>query len=131
MKNSVEAYTRAQRALVDIKVAIHQLLEASDGLTNAEIGRALGIYHGHKGHEGHIPRTLLAIMEEEGVAKQDATTKRWYLVVAQALPGNAAVWPRPAARRAPTVTLVPPEVVEPRLLSFPPRSGQLRPQSLQ
>jgi len=56
------------------------LLKAgSAGLANAEIGRGLGIYHGHAGHVGHIPRTLLALMEVEGVVLQDPASKRWSL----------------------------------------------------
>jgi hypothetical protein len=39
----------------------------------------LGIYHGHVGHEGHIPRTLLTIMAVEAVVEQIPTTKRWPL----------------------------------------------------
>jgi hypothetical protein len=76
-----EAYAIAQSAIADLKAAVHTLLgEApSQGLTNAEIGRALGIYAGHVGHQGHIPRTLLALMEEEGVVLQEASTKRWRL----------------------------------------------------
>lgn len=77
-----EAYHEAQRALADLKSAICRLLcsaEGDIGLTNSEIGRLLGIYHGHVGHEGHIPRTLLAIMEAEGLVKQNPTTKRWRL----------------------------------------------------
>lgn len=46
-------------------------------MTNAEIGRTLGIYSGHVGHEGHISRTLLAIMESEGVVSQHSDSKRW------------------------------------------------------
>ena len=34
-----------------------------------DIGRGLGIYGGHVNHEGHIPRTLLSIMESEGVVE--------------------------------------------------------------
>jgi DNA-binding IclR family transcriptional regulator len=73
------AYHLAQQAIADLKSAIHQLLsEAGEtGLTNAEIGRTLGIYTGHVGHEGHIPRTLLAVMEAEGVVSQDTQAKRW------------------------------------------------------
>lgn len=48
-------------------------------MTNAEIGRSLGIYAGHVGHEGHIPRTLLALMESDGVVSQDEKSKRWVL----------------------------------------------------
>lgn len=48
-------------------------------MTNAQIGRTLGIYTGHKGHEGHISRTLLQMLANEGGAVQDLTTKRWRL----------------------------------------------------
>ena len=38
-------YTRAQRAMADLKGAVYELLASSDSsLTNAEIGRRLGIY---------------------------------------------------------------------------------------
>jgi hypothetical protein len=74
-------YMMAQSAIAQLKAAMHQLLASapSDGLTNADIGRALGIYSGHVGHEGHIPRTLLALMEAEGVVQQDAHSKKWCL----------------------------------------------------
>ena len=77
----VGAYQLAQKALVDLKTSIYALLEAGpeEGLTNAQIGRGLGIYMGHVGHEGHIPRTLLAIMEAEGIVDQDKSTKKWKL----------------------------------------------------
>lgn len=74
-------YNRAQRAMADIKAAIHDLLAncGHSGLSNAQIGRALGIYSGHEGHEGHISRTLLAIMQKEGVVEQDGASLRWRL----------------------------------------------------
>ena len=67
-----EAYLLAQRALADLKAAIHMTLKNGprEGLRNADVGRLLGIYAGHEGHEGHIPRTLLAFMEKEGVVEQ-------------------------------------------------------------
>ncbi len=76
-----EPYHLAQKALADLKAAIIQLLESAPegGLSNAEIGRTLGIYQGHIGHEGHISRTLLAMMESEGVVVQDKKTKWWRL----------------------------------------------------
>jgi hypothetical protein len=44
--------------MADLKGAVYELLESSDSpLSNAEIGRRLGIYQGHVGHEGHISRT--------------------------------------------------------------------------
>lgn len=75
-----EAYALAQLALAELKTAIYLALKHGppEGLRNADIGRILGIYAGHVGHEGHIPRTLLALMESEGVVLQDAD-KRWIL----------------------------------------------------
>ena len=75
------AYQLAQRAIADLKSAVYLLLENSSplGLRNADIGRSLGIYAGHVEHEGHIPRTLLSIMEGEGVVQQDQSTKLWSL----------------------------------------------------
>jgi len=74
-------YHIAQSAIADLKSAIYLILGQADsgGLSNVEIGKALGIYQGHIKHEGHIPRTLLAIMEEEGVVGQNEETKRWKL----------------------------------------------------
>jgi len=76
-----DAYAAAQRAMADLKSAVFTVLEASGskGLRNADVGRALGIYTGHEKHEGHISRTLLAIMETEGVAVQEPETKLWRL----------------------------------------------------
>ena len=77
------AYYRSQLAISELKTAIFELLASTSlaGLTNAEIGRALGIYHGHIGHEGHVSRTLLGLMEQEGVVQQDDESKRWNLIV--------------------------------------------------
>lgn len=72
-------YGRAQSAVANLKTAIYELLQNSDGMTNAEIGRSLGIYKGHVGHEGHIPRTLLGLMEAEGVVEQSVGDKKWKL----------------------------------------------------
>ena len=60
-----DAYRMAQRSVADLKSSIHELLAMgpSEGLTNAEIGRALGIYTGHVGHEGHVSRTMLSLLE--------------------------------------------------------------------
>lgn len=75
-------YYLAQSAISSLKAAIYFQIDNApeDGLSNVEIGKSLGIYTGHKGHEGHIPRTLLAMMEEEGVVKQDEESKKWTLV---------------------------------------------------
>jgi len=75
-------YFQAQKGLVLLKSSIHTLLSAKypSGLRNVDIGKALGIYTGHKGHEGHISRTLLEIMQNEGVIEQKED-KKWYLKV--------------------------------------------------
>lgn len=72
-------YRRAQTAMAELKAAVVALLERSDGLTNAVIGRSLGIYGGHKGHEGHISRTVLAMLENEGLVEQNSTDQTWSL----------------------------------------------------
>lgn len=76
-----EAYLMAQTAVAQLRSAIHMILgrAGTEGLRNIDIGRLLGIYKGHIEHEGHIPRTLLAMMEDEGVVEQDPHTKRWKL----------------------------------------------------
>ena len=53
----MKPYNRAQRGIADIKASIYELLSSAgeSGLSNAEIGRALGIYSGHEGHEGTFP----------------------------------------------------------------------------
>jgi hypothetical protein len=74
-----EAFLMAQRALADLKTAVLTTLEASPlpGLRNSQIGRMLGIYGGHKGHQGHISRTVLHMLELDGVIRQDQDTKLW------------------------------------------------------
>ena len=78
MKNN--AYYQAQKGLALLKSAIYELLAEKHplGLRNVDIGKALGIYYGHIGHEGHIPRTLLEIMQTEGVIEQKED-KKWYI----------------------------------------------------
>ena len=78
-------YEMAQEAMAKLRIAIHLTLESAppEGLTNAEIGRSLGIYMGHKGHQGHISRTILAMMEQEGVVKQQSESRQWKLASAQ------------------------------------------------
>jgi hypothetical protein len=73
-------YSRAQLAIAELKGAVYELLaEAPDGMPNSEVGRNLGIYQGHVGHEGHISRTVLAMLEAEEVVVQDKATKVWRL----------------------------------------------------
>ncbi len=78
-RNTSNAYQISQRAIADLKTAIHMILcdAPEEGMSNAKIGRALGIYQGHIGHEGHMPRTLLSLMENEGVVEQNSETKKW------------------------------------------------------
>jgi hypothetical protein len=80
MKEMTEPYLLAQAAIAQLKGAVHSVLSrAPEGLKNVEIGKLLGIYTGHVEHEGHIPRTLLALMEAEGVVEQDQESKTWRL----------------------------------------------------
>lgn len=67
------AYPLAQSAIADLKSAVYLVLADSgdDGLRNADIRRTLGIYSGHVEHKGHISRSLLAMMEAEGVVQHD------------------------------------------------------------
>ena len=80
MDHTAAAYRLAQRGIADIKAAILMLLNdqgGDEGLRNVDIGRRLGIYGGHVGHEGHVPRTMLARMESDEVVFQDPETERW------------------------------------------------------
>jgi hypothetical protein len=71
-------YLLAQEAIAQLKGAVYELLEKNPkGISNAEVGRRLGIYQGHVGHEGHISRTVLGMLENEEVAEQDPETKLW------------------------------------------------------
>ena len=80
--DAIDAYHLAQKGIADLKAAILALIvnAGDEGLTNAEVGKALGIYRGHseKGHEGHVSRFLLERMREEQVLVQ-ADGKRWRL----------------------------------------------------
>lgn len=75
------SYEKAQNGITLLKAAVYEmLLEAGNqGIRNVDIGKRLGIYAGHIGHEGHIPRTILELLKSEGVADQNAD-KRWYLI---------------------------------------------------
>ncbi|WP_281983265.1 hypothetical protein [Thalassorhabdomicrobium marinisediminis] len=78
-----EAYKRAQDAMAELKGLVRTVLEIGpdSGMKNAEVGRTLGIYGGHIEHEGHISRTLLAMLEAEGVVEQSSVDKKWKLRV--------------------------------------------------
>ena len=75
------AYALAQAAMASLKASVRTglLYGPTEGMKNAELGRTLGIYSGHVDHEGHISRTILALMEREGVVEQDENTKKWRL----------------------------------------------------
>lgn len=76
--NNGDEYRQAQLAIAELKAAVLSLLgKAPGGLSNAVIGRSLGIYAGHKRHEGHISRTLLAMLEAEGVVQQNSDDQTW------------------------------------------------------
>ncbi|MDD9997517.1 MAG: hypothetical protein OXQ89_07195 [Rhodospirillaceae bacterium] len=80
-ENSAHAYANAQHAIATLKSSIYRiLLDAGNaGLRNVDVGRSLGINAGHIKHQSHIQRTLLAMMEKEGVVEQDPGTKYWRL----------------------------------------------------
>ena len=75
------AYHLAQRAVTDLKQAVLEVIinGPERGISNAELGKNLGIHEGHVGHEGHITRTILSMLEEEGVVKQEDESKLWKL----------------------------------------------------
>ncbi len=75
-------YHIAQRGLTDLKAAIYLILKngPEEGIRNVDVGRTLGISYGHSGkHQDHIPRTMIEIMQSEGVVTQDQKTKKWKL----------------------------------------------------
>ena len=78
----MDPYQTAQRAIADLKSAVYELLkDAAEPMTNAEVGRSLGIYDGHNGqHEGHISRTILARLEGEGLIKQVKSRGGWVVI---------------------------------------------------
>ena len=81
LPDDILAYRIAQKAMADLKTAVYFMISKGpeDGYANAEIGRKLGIYTGHICHEGHISRTILGILESEGILKQTQETKKWIL----------------------------------------------------
>jgi hypothetical protein len=78
MSPDAEIYAKAQHGLTEVKASVLRLLLAAgkQGLKNSQIGRGLGIYAGHVGHEGHISRTILAMLEAEGLIRQEAPASR-------------------------------------------------------
>ncbi len=83
LPDEIVAYRLAQKAMVDLKTAVYFLISngPKEGYTNAEIGRKLGIYAGHVGHEGHISRTILGLLESEGILNQSQESKKWTIRV--------------------------------------------------
>lgn len=81
-QNQSTAFQLAQLAMADLKVAVRMLLSEApkQGLTNAQIGRTLGIYAGHVKHMGHISRTILELLRSDGVAEQDGERGPWRLI---------------------------------------------------
>ena len=75
-----ELFLTAQKGLVEIKSAVlgYLKLNADRSLKNVEIGRALGIYGGHVGHEGHISRLALELLKADGLVDQ-SPDKSWHL----------------------------------------------------
>ena len=75
-------FAHVQQGMSHLKIAVYELLNTADsnGLKNVEIGRELGIYCGHEGHEGHISRTILAMLEHDDLVTQDKQSKAWHVV---------------------------------------------------
>ncbi len=75
------AYRRAQRAIAELKSATVDLLATAgpEGLRNAQIGRLLGIYQGHVRHQGHISRTILEMLQADGIAEQVGQGGPWQI----------------------------------------------------
>jgi hypothetical protein len=76
----LDEYMLAQRAVADLKSAVLSYVRTHAPATNAEIGRALGIYFGHIGHEGHVSRSILHALAAEGLLVQDAKGGPWRTV---------------------------------------------------
>ena len=70
-------YQVAQRAVADLKAAVLSHLRANGPTTNAQVGRSLGIYFGHVGHEGHVSRSILQLLAEEGLVGQNVKGGQW------------------------------------------------------
>jgi hypothetical protein len=79
--NESELFLVAQKGLAELKSAVFGYLKLypDRGLTNVEIGRSLGIYGGHVGHEGHVSRLALELLKADGLVEQ-LGDKTWKLV---------------------------------------------------
>lgn len=76
----MDEYQVAQRAIADLKSAALSLIRREGPISNAKLGRALGIYFGHGAkqgrHEGHVSRSILRLLADEGLVEQ-TSTKEW------------------------------------------------------
>jgi hypothetical protein len=77
----IRAYRRAQRAIAELKSAAVDLLATAgpEGFRNAQVGRLLGIYQGHVRHQGHISRTILEMLQADGIAEQKGQGGPWQI----------------------------------------------------
>ena len=77
-----DEYRVAQRAIADLKAAVLAYVTRRGPARNSDIGRALGIHFGHgedEGrHVGHVSRSILRLLEDEGLVVQDEN-KSWSL----------------------------------------------------
>jgi hypothetical protein len=74
-------HVQAQIGMLYLKSAVFDYLQSAppEGYSNAEIGRALEIYSGHVRHEGHISRTILGMLEAEGLVQQIEQRGKWII----------------------------------------------------
>ena len=88
-ETQVGTYRRAQLAIAELKAAVLELLSTAgeEGLKNSQVGRALGVYRGHVGHQGHISRTILEMLKEDEVVEQ-LETSHWRLRTVNRLPSG-------------------------------------------
>ena len=77
----IGAYRRAQCAIAELKSAAVDVLATAgpEGLRNSQIGRLLGIYQGHVRHQGHISRTILEMLQADGIAEQRGQGGPWQI----------------------------------------------------
>jgi hypothetical protein len=73
----MDEYQTAQRAVADLKAAVLSHLRGRGPATNAEVGRSLGIYFGHVRHEGHVSRSILQLLADEGLVRQSSKGGPW------------------------------------------------------
>ncbi len=74
-------YKTAQRAIADLKAAVLNYVRVNGPVTNAQVGRALGIYFGHGDqegrHVGHVSRAILRLLEDEELVNQPDPKGPW------------------------------------------------------